>query len=63
MHNGVGMNTALEPVPELSAKLAPTSLFSAALGACPEAMAVIEAGKIVWCNSAHARLFGYANAR
>jgi PAS domain S-box-containing protein len=26
-------------------------------------MAVVEAGKIVWCNTAHARLFGYANAR
>jgi len=63
MHNGVGMNTALESVPELSAQLAPTSLFSAALAACPEAMAVVEAGKIVWCNSAHARLFGYASPR
>ncbi len=63
MHNGVSMNTALEPVPDLSAELASTSLFSAALAACPEAMAVVEAGKIVWCNSAHARLFGYANAR
>jgi two-component system cell cycle sensor histidine kinase/response regulator CckA len=57
------MNTALEPVTELSTRLNPTSLFSAVLAACPEAMAVVEAGKIVWCNSAHARLFGYANAR
>ena len=63
MHNGVGMNTALEPVPELPAQLAPTSLFSAALAACPEAIVVVEAGKIVWCNSAHARLFGYPTSR
>jgi two-component system cell cycle sensor histidine kinase/response regulator CckA len=63
MHNGVGMNSALEAVPRLTAKLGSTSLFSAALAVCPEAMAVVEAGKIVWCNSAHARLFGYANAR
>ena len=63
MHNGVGMNTALESVPELSGQLAHTSLFSAALAACPEAMAVVEAGKIVWCNAAHARLFGYASPR
>jgi PAS domain S-box-containing protein len=63
MHNGVGMNTALEPVPKLSAKPAPTSLFSAASAACPEAMAVVEAGKIVWCNAAHSGLFGYANTR
>src|SRR5690348_2597104 len=63
MHNAIGMNTALESVAQLPAELAPTSLFSAALAACPEAMAVVEAGKIVWCNAAHARLFGYANPR
>ncbi|HKW68479.1 MAG TPA: PAS domain-containing protein, partial [Terriglobales bacterium] len=57
------MNTALEFVPEIPAQLAPTSLFSAALAACPEALAVVEAGKIVWCNAAHARLFGYASPR
>src|SRR5690349_3597860 len=63
MHNAVGMNTALESVAQLPAELAPASLFSAALAACPEAMAVVEAGKIVWCNAAHARLFGYASPR
>ena len=63
MHNAVGMNTALESVAQLPAELVPTSLFSATLAACPEAMTVVEAGKIVWCNPAHARLFGYANPR
>ena len=63
MHNGVGMNTALEPVPDLSGHLALASFSSAALAACPEAVAVVEAGKIVWCNSAHARLFGFTNPR
>lgn len=57
------MNTVLEAVPKLTAQLSSTSLLSAALAACPEAMAVVEGGKIVWCNSAHAHLFGYANAR
>ena len=33
------------------------------MAACPEAACIVEAGKIVWCNSAHARLFGYATSR
>ena len=61
MHDAVGMNTVFESVPELPAQLAPTPLLSAALAACPEALAVVEGGKIVWCNAAHARLFGYAS--
>jgi two-component system cell cycle sensor histidine kinase/response regulator CckA len=61
MHPGVCMSTALESVPELSRQAAPPALLSAALAACPEAVAIVEAGTIQWCNAAHARLFGYAD--
>jgi PAS domain S-box-containing protein len=37
--------------------------LGAALAACPEAVAVVEDGKILWCNAAHARLFGYKSSR
>jgi two-component system cell cycle sensor histidine kinase/response regulator CckA len=37
--------------------------MAAALAACPEAVMVVESGRIVWCNSAHAHLFGYADGR
>jgi two-component system, cell cycle sensor histidine kinase and response regulator CckA len=63
MHPGVGMSNVLESVPELSRQTASTPVLSTALAACPEAVAVVETGKIVWCNSAHARLFGYANSQ
>ena len=63
MHPGTGMGAALDSVPELSRQAAATALLSAALAACPEAVAVVEAGKILWCNAAHAQLFGYATNR
>jgi PAS domain S-box-containing protein len=63
MNLGIRMSTALQPVPELSRQTAAKALLSAALAACPEAVAVVEAGKILWCNAAHTHLFGYSHSR
>ena len=63
MNLGIRMRTALQPVPELSRQTAAKALLSAALAACPEAVAVVEAGKILWCNAAHTHLFGYSHSR
>lgn len=62
MHPGSCMSTAPESV---SQPLLPAAdrCMGAALAACPEAACIVEAGKIVWCNSAHARLFGYDSSR
>jgi two-component system, cell cycle sensor histidine kinase and response regulator CckA len=62
MHPGSCMSTAPESISE---PLLPAAerCMSAALVACPEAVCIVEAGKIVWCNSAHSRLFGYAANR
>src|SRR5579872_220201 len=62
MRPGSCMSTAPESV---SQPLLPATdrCMGAALAACPEAACIVEAGKIVWCNSAHARLFGYATSR
>ena len=63
MHSGVCVSTApqsaLQPFPETN----PDALLAAALAACPQAVMVVEAGKILWCNSAHAQLFGYSESR
>ncbi|HLK34524.1 MAG TPA: PAS domain S-box protein, partial [Terriglobales bacterium] len=54
---------APEAVAGISRWAAGPGLLTAALSACPEAVAIVEAGRIVWCNSAHARLFGYGSSR
>ena len=55
------MSTAAELVPQACDVAPDSELALAALAACPEAVAIVEAGTILWCNSAHARLFGYAH--
>lgn len=55
------MSTAAELVPQACGLAPDSELALAALAACPEAVAIVEAGTILWCNSAHARLFGYAH--
>lgn len=63
MHPGICVSTAPQPVLQPFSETNPTALLAAALAACPEAVMVVEAGKILWCNSAHAQLFGYADSR
>ncbi|HSB75554.1 MAG TPA: PAS domain S-box protein, partial [Terriglobales bacterium] len=56
------MSTVSEAVPEISSWPS-AGLLAAALASCPEAVAIVEAGIVLWCNPAHARLFGYDHAR
>ena len=56
------MSTAAESIIEPFGAAPGSELALAALTACPEAVAIVEAGTIAWCNSAHAHLFGYASA-
>lgn len=57
------MSTAAESVLEPFHPAPASELALAALAACPEALVIVEAGTIVWCNWACVHLFGYANPR
>lgn len=61
--SGSRMSSVPEPVPQLSEEVVGSALLSGALAACPEAVAVVEGGRIAWCNPAHARLFGYSSSQ